>query len=52
MNDYVVPKEVIEWAILEAQYPNEEGSDYETGYTEAVQTFLKKINVVFTKDKE
>ena len=52
MNDYVVPKEVIEWA-KEQLYANRLGSGlYNLGYVEALQDFLDKINVVYTKDTE
>ena len=52
MNDYVVPKEVIEWA-KEEVYVNEpfEG-EWVDGYVCALKAFLNKINVVYTKDTE
>ena len=52
MNDYVVPKEVIEWAKEEAEdfsYPDDL---WAKGYVAAMQDFLDKINVVYTKDTE
>ena len=50
MNDYVVPKEVIEWAKVEAEdfsYPDDL---WAKGFRNAMQTFLDKINVVYTKE--
>lgn len=49
MNDYVVPKEVIEWAKNEA-VGGSPYVDYDIGYSTAMQDFLNKINVVYTKE--
>ena len=50
MNDYVVPKEVIEWAKEQAEdhwFPDD---PWLNGYQKAMQDFLDKINVVYTKE--
>ena len=53
MNDYVVPKEVIEWAKKEAEMASRSPYvDFDLGYVAAMQDFLDKINVVYTKDTE
>ena len=55
MNDYVVPKEVIEWAKWEINCSDGDigmSVDYNVGYEDALKTFLNKINVVYTKDTE
>lgn len=52
MNDYVVPKEVIEWAKKEAEGWGHALTDFDDGYAAAMQDFLDKINVVYTKDTE
>lgn len=50
MNDYVVPKEVIEWAKTGAVA--EQYTDFDEGYSAALEDFLTMINVVYTKDTE
>ena len=50
MNDYVVPKEVIEKM---KSYANYDGYKmYDLGMREMARLFLESINVVYTKDIE
>jgi len=50
MNDYVVPKEVIEKMKFYAQYDGYKL--YDIGMREMARLFLESINVVYTKDTE
>jgi len=50
MNDYVVPKEVIEKMKFYANYDGYKM--YDLGMREMARLFLESINVVYTKDTE
>ena len=50
MNDYVVPKEVIEWAKEEAE-DYEYYGDWLSGYRRAMQDFLDRISVTYRKER-
>ena len=50
MNYYIVPKEVIDWAKKEAECWGHTKTYFDDGYAAAMQDFLDKINVVYTKD--
>ena len=52
MNDYVVPKEVIEWAKNEAEDYAFPDDPWLVGYRQAMQAFLDRINVPFKREEK